>query len=406
MLNRSAFRLRSAARWLRAGRRPDRDAHADAVAARTRRGQGSNFIAPRQFVKRDGRGGGDVQAFDRALDRKSGDLVAGFAGQAAQAFAFGAQHQRHAAVGEDRAGQRLAAGIQADAPDIGGLQRDHRAGDVDRTQQRHGFQRARRGLGQSAGFLRRVAVLGDDGGGAERGGRAHDRADIARVGHLIQHDDRPGFSSTDCRLGWRQRIGQQRRALMHDVAAQQLIEPAAIDPLGRHRPGRRQLLAERRLGFLGQQQAAQTARRIGQRGGDGMVAIQPDGAFRRLRAVARAIVMRTLRPGPMAVARRRSALRPRPLLAVAAVLSAAQRQTVATAAATTLGTLWPVAATLSTLWPVAATLSTLGRSRPPLATLAAKIATRAAAATVPERRTIGRPTTLTIVMRRFHHLVL
>ena len=106
-------------------------------------------------------------------------------------------------------------------------------------------------------------------------------------------------------------------------------------------------------------------------------------------------------PLPMAVARQRSARWTRPLLAVAAIRPAAQRQTVAGGA--TLGTLWPFAATLGTLRPVAATLSTLG---PVAATLGAEIATRAAAATVSERRTIGRSTTLAIVMRRFHHLVL
>jgi hypothetical protein len=168
------------------------------------------------------------------------------------------------------------------------------------------------------------------------------------------------------------------------------------------------VLAERRFGFLGQQKTTQTARRIGQRGGDGMMAIQPDGTLRCLRPVPRAVVMRTLLRLPMAVAWLRSDRRPRPLLAVAAIRPAAQRQTVASGA--TLGTLWPfaatlgpVAATLGTLRPVAATLSTLG---PIAATLGAEIATRAAAATVSERRTIGRSTTLAIVMRRFHHLVL
>jgi hypothetical protein len=43
------------------------------------------------------------------------------------------------------------------------------------------------------------------------------------------------------------------------------------------------VLADRGLGFVGQQQAAQPAVRIGERGGDGVVPIQPDGAFRSVR---------------------------------------------------------------------------------------------------------------------------
>jgi hypothetical protein len=53
------------------------------------------------------------------------------------------------------------------------------------------------------------------------------------------------------------------------------------------------VLADGRLGFLGQQQAAQPAGRVGQGGGDGVVTIQPDGAFRRLR-LARARMLARL----------------------------------------------------------------------------------------------------------------
>jgi hypothetical protein len=54
------------------------------------------------------------------------------------------------------------------------------------------------------------------------------------------------------------------------------------------------MLADRGLRFLGQQQAPQAAGRIGQRGGDGMVAVQPDSAFRRVGRVARRLGL--LRP--------------------------------------------------------------------------------------------------------------
>src|SRR5206468_8344728 len=56
----------------------------------------------------DRAGGGDVEALDDTFDRKSRDFVAGVAGEAAHALALGAEHQGHAAAGEERPGQRLA----------------------------------------------------------------------------------------------------------------------------------------------------------------------------------------------------------------------------------------------------------------------------------------------------------
>ena len=78
--------------------------------------------------------------------------------------------------------------------------------------------------------------------------------------------------------GRRQRIGQQRDTLVRDVASQQVIQPAAIDAFRLQRPGWRQPGGQRRLGVLGQHQAAQPARRVGERGGDRMQAVQPDRA--------------------------------------------------------------------------------------------------------------------------------
>jgi hypothetical protein len=44
------------------------------------------------------------------------------------------------------------------------------------------------------------------------------------------------------------------------------------------RPGRRQACGQRRFRVLGQHQAAQPARGVGEGGGDGVQAIQPDRA--------------------------------------------------------------------------------------------------------------------------------
>ena len=70
---------------------------------------------------------------------------------------------------------------------------------------------------------------------------------------------------------------------MHDVAPQQMIQPSAIHPFGGNRPWRRQVLGDRRLALLGQQQAAQPAVRIRQRRCHRVMAVKPDRALRRIR---------------------------------------------------------------------------------------------------------------------------
>ena len=82
-----------------------------------------------------------------------------------------------------------------------------------------------------------------------------------------------------------QRIGKQCHALMGDVAAEQVVEPAAFDLLGRHRPGRRLALGEGLLRLLGQHEVAEAARGIGERRGHRVQAVEPDGAAGSLRKV-------------------------------------------------------------------------------------------------------------------------
>jgi len=101
---------------------------------------------------------------------------------------------------------------------------------------------------------------------------------------LVQHDDRTGAVKHGLQAGWRQRVGEQGRALMRDVAAKQMVKPRPVHPLGGHGPRGRQPLGERHLGFLSQQKATQAASGIGQRCGHSVLAIQPHsaaGSFRR-----------------------------------------------------------------------------------------------------------------------------
>jgi hypothetical protein len=64
-----------------------------------------------------------------------------------------------------------------------------------------------------------------------------------------------------------------------------VIDPATLHRFGRERPGRREALGQGLLRLIGQQQAAQTASGIGQRGGDGVLAVEPDRTAWRVRRV-------------------------------------------------------------------------------------------------------------------------
>ena len=82
---------------------------------------------------------------------------------------------------------------------------------------------------------------------------------------------------------------------------QEMIEPAAVGSFRGQWPRRSKTLGQCRFGFFRQKQPAEATGRIGERGDDRMMAIEPDGAawsFRRTRA------------GPFAVRRRTAVARP------------------------------------------------------------------------------------------------
>src|SRR5208283_3244548 len=134
-----------------------------------------------------------------------------------------------------------------------------------------------------AGFLRRVAVLRDDAGGTERGGGAQDGADVARVGDLVEHDERAGALEDGGQRRLRQRIGEQRDALVDHVAAEHLVHARPLHVLGLQGPGRRQAGGQCCFGFLGEDETAQQARGVGQRRDDRVLPVEPDRAPRRVR---------------------------------------------------------------------------------------------------------------------------
>ena len=156
--------------------------------------------------------------------------------------------------------------------------------------------------------------------------RAQDGADVARIGHLVEHDERAGALQHVLQAGRRQRIGQQRHALVDDVAAEQVVEPAALHAFRRQRPGLAagagrasprppRSAAGGAAGGAGLASAAATA----------CMAIQPDRAARRVRVVPRCIVVlwawsaMQVRAAAFTVQARLEALALRPRTALVAV---------------------------------------------------------------------------------------
>ena len=84
--------------------------------------------------------------------------------------------------------------IKADAPEAGFADFIERAGEIDDAAPWQGFERTRCRAGEHAQFARRVAVLRHQRAGAKGRGPAHDRADIVRIGDLIEDDDRAVFA--------------------------------------------------------------------------------------------------------------------------------------------------------------------------------------------------------------------
>ena len=104
---------------------------------------------------------------------------------------------------------------------------------------RHELERAGGRFRQRRIERRAVAARHHETAGSEHGARAQDGADVVRVGHLIEHHERPAGirgrrDFVQARLG--QRLGLEQHALVHGVGAEQAVEVARTDALRGWRP--------------------------------------------------------------------------------------------------------------------------------------------------------------------------
>ena len=94
-----------------------------------------------------------------------------------------------------------------------------------------------------------MAVLRDQRGGAERGGRAQDSADVVRVGHLVEYHHRPARVGVEyfVEVQLIERLALEHQALMRRVACDQAREVGNLGEF--EREVRRQLAVERGKAF-------------------------------------------------------------------------------------------------------------------------------------------------------------
>ena len=120
----------------------------------------------------------------------------------------------------------LGLAVEADAGEAHLADLLQRAGEVLHLDPLDPVERAGGGLGEHAGLGGGVAAGGDDRVGGEGDGRAQDRADVVRVGDLVEDDDEPGIGE---RIERKRGQGRDldRDALVHRLAAEQTVEERA-----------------------------------------------------------------------------------------------------------------------------------------------------------------------------------
>ena len=164
----------------------------------------------------------------------------------------------------------------------------------------HVFERAGGGFRQHAGRLRTVPCRRDHRRHREARRRAQDRADIVRVGDLVEHEHDPGgFELVE--LGRGQGVGFRQQSVVHGVRPEPVRDRVRSYQFGLD-PGRQAVFGQAACGVLGGEQPPDPPRRIFQRCLHRVPAVQYDRAVAgpRLGAARRAISLGLAFPAGLA----------------------------------------------------------------------------------------------------------
>ena len=127
-------------------------------------------------------------------------------------------------------------------------------------------------FGQHAGGLRAVAGGGDDRLDRKRRRRAQDRADIVRIGDLVEHQH-DAFLGQRIDIGRGQGLGLRQQPLVHGVGAEPLVDRVRADDFGGD-AGVDILVRQALGGVFGQEQLSDLPFRVGQGGRNRVPAIK------------------------------------------------------------------------------------------------------------------------------------
>ena len=130
---------------------------------------------------------------------------------------LGAEHQRERLTQLNLRKIRFAVAVEPNREKSTLLQLAQRARKILYCDDRNEIERARRGFSENTSCFGRMPRRDDDRAHREGRGRAQDRADIVRIGDLIEHQH--NAARIQCVGGrGRQRIGFRQQALMHRIS--------------------------------------------------------------------------------------------------------------------------------------------------------------------------------------------
>src|SRR4051812_24530604 len=219
-----------------------------------------------------------VEALEHAGQFEPRADITDLARQLTQAAPFRAEHQRERLAQLGRRKIDLAFAVEPDGEPAAVLHLGERAPKILHRHHSYEIERAGRRFCKHAGGLGRMPRGRDDCLYAEGRRGAQDRADIVRIGDLVEKE-RGAFIGKVFEFERGKGLGFHKQAVMHGIRREPCRDRIRPHDLGRD--GKREaLVGETARGVLGCDDLAHRAARIGECGGHGVPAVENRDAFR------------------------------------------------------------------------------------------------------------------------------